>query len=238
MPERIAPGVHSCSAFCFYHNRRTTSACRRSTLRSRRWRRVCRRRGWRGWSWRLRSGEKRIVTEWESLRTVRVCWLYNIYRFKHNNTQMTGQTQPPFHRFIWTSLLQSEWVKNETTSSTDLVTLWAFLVCSVLQVQLCETRRELQELKASLRVTQKEKEQLLAEKQVRQTGLCTPEPYLDKRGLSLCQCWVLKTVLLALFSSKQWNYSITVYYFNTQYKEVEIVCDCARWWESSYFLSR
>lgn len=35
------------------------------------------------------------------------------------------------------------------------------------QVQLSETRRELQELKASLRVAQKEKEQLLAEKQVR-----------------------------------------------------------------------
>lgn len=38
-----------------------------------------------------------------------------------------------------------------------------------LQVQLSETRRELQELKASLRVAQKEKEQLLAEKQVRNT---------------------------------------------------------------------
>ncbi len=38
---------------------------------------------------------------------------------------------------------------------------------SDLQVQLSETRRELQELKASLRVAQKEKEQLLAEKQVR-----------------------------------------------------------------------
>lgn len=37
---------------------------------------------------------------------------------------------------------------------------------SGLQVQLCETRRELQELKASLKLTQKEKEQLLAEKQV------------------------------------------------------------------------
>lgn len=34
------------------------------------------------------------------------------------------------------------------------------------QVQLCETRRELQELKASLRVAQKEKEHLLMEKQV------------------------------------------------------------------------
>lgn len=40
------------------------------------------------------------------------------------------------------------------------------LICG-LQVQLSETRRELQELKASLRVAQKEKEQLLAEKQVR-----------------------------------------------------------------------
>jgi hypothetical protein len=34
-----------------------------------------------------------------------------------------------------------------------------------LQVQLSETRRELQELKASLRVAQKEKEELLLEKQ-------------------------------------------------------------------------
>lgn len=38
-----------------------------------------------------------------------------------------------------------------------------------LQVQLSETRRELQELKASLRVAQKEKEQLLGEKQARHT---------------------------------------------------------------------
>lgn len=38
-----------------------------------------------------------------------------------------------------------------------------------LQVQLSETRRELQELKASLRVAQKEKEQLLTEKQVGNT---------------------------------------------------------------------
>lgn len=37
------------------------------------------------------------------------------------------------------------------------------------QVQLSETRRELQELKASLRVAQKEKEQLIAEKQVTST---------------------------------------------------------------------
>ena len=36
-----------------------------------------------------------------------------------------------------------------------------------LQVQLGETRRELQELKASVRVAQKEKEQLLAERKVR-----------------------------------------------------------------------
>lgn len=46
----------------------------------------------------------------------------------------------------------------------------AFSDASVLQVQLCETRRELQELKASVRVTQKEKQQLLAEKRVRLTG--------------------------------------------------------------------
>lgn len=65
----------SAELFCysFYYNRRTTSACKHSTLRSRWWRRVCRRRGWRGWSWRLKSGEKRIVTGWESLRTVVVC---------------------------------------------------------------------------------------------------------------------------------------------------------------------
>ena len=40
-------------------------------------------------------------------------------------------------------------------------------LCRPLQVQLSETRRELQELKASLRVAQKEKEQLLMEKQAR-----------------------------------------------------------------------
>lgn len=39
------------------------------------------------------------------------------------------------------------------------------LVYCPLQVQLSETRRELQELKASLRVAQKEKEHLLMEKQ-------------------------------------------------------------------------
>lgn len=38
---------------------------------------------------------------------------------------------------------------------------------SGLQVQLSETRRELQELKGSLRVSHKEKEQLLEEKQVK-----------------------------------------------------------------------
>lgn len=53
------------------------------------------------------------------------------------------------------------------------LTLPLLSVCSLPQVQLCETRRELQELKTSLRVTQKEKEQLLAEKQVRQTGVFT-----------------------------------------------------------------
>lgn len=52
-------------------------------------------------------------------------------------------------------------------------------VCSLPQVQLCETRRELQELKTSVRVTQKEKEQLLAEKQVRHTGFVTAGPCLD-----------------------------------------------------------
>lgn len=56
---------------------------------------------------------------------------------------------------------------------TDPATLSHLSICSLPQVQLCETRRELQELKTSLRVTQKEKEQLLAEKQVRQTGFFT-----------------------------------------------------------------
>lgn len=42
-----------------------------------------------------------------------------------------------------------------------------------LQVQLSESRRELQELKASLRVAQKEKELLIAEKQVRDTEKTT-----------------------------------------------------------------
>lgn len=45
------------------------------------------------------------------------------------------------------------------------VTRFLALLCTcVSQVQLSETRRELQELKASLRVAQKEKEQLQAEK--------------------------------------------------------------------------
>lgn len=57
-------GLYCCS---LYHNRRTTCACRNSTLRSRRLRRVCRRRGWRESSWRLRLGEKRIVIGWEGL---------------------------------------------------------------------------------------------------------------------------------------------------------------------------
>ncbi|XP_030278523.1 calcium-binding and coiled-coil domain-containing protein 1 isoform X1 [Sparus aurata] len=43
------------------------------------------------------------------------------------------------------------------------------------RVQLCETRRELQELKASLRVAQKEKEQLLAEKQELMEYICQLE---------------------------------------------------------------
>ncbi|XP_075898013.1 calcium-binding and coiled-coil domain-containing protein 1 [Nelusetta ayraudi] len=43
------------------------------------------------------------------------------------------------------------------------------------RVQLCETRRELQELKASLRVAQKEKEQLLMEKQELMECICQLE---------------------------------------------------------------
>lgn len=46
------------------------------------------------------------------------------------------------------------------------IPLWDFFKIFGLQVQLSETRRELQELKASLRVAQKEKELLQAEKQV------------------------------------------------------------------------
>lgn len=46
-----------------------------------------------------------------------------------------------------------------------------FLCVSGLQIQLSETRRELQELKASLRVAQKEKELLQAEKQVRNSSV-------------------------------------------------------------------
>ncbi|XP_068606099.1 calcium-binding and coiled-coil domain-containing protein 1 [Brachionichthys hirsutus] len=46
------------------------------------------------------------------------------------------------------------------------------------RVQLCETRRELQELKASLRVAQKEKEQLLAEKQELVECVCQLEQNL------------------------------------------------------------
>lgn len=45
-----------------------------------------------------------------------------------------------------------------------------------LQVQLGETCRELQELKASLRVAQKEKEQLLLEQQARPPSLHPPFP--------------------------------------------------------------
>ncbi|KAM3616973.1 uncharacterized protein V6R79_000367 [Siganus canaliculatus] len=43
------------------------------------------------------------------------------------------------------------------------------------RVQLCETRRELQELKASVRVAQKEKEQLIAEKQELMEYICQLE---------------------------------------------------------------
>lgn len=61
-----------------------------------------------------------------------------------------------------------------TTHLTFTVCIsWVWLPCcplmTYLQVQLSETRRELQELKASLRVAQKEKEQLLGEKQARHT---------------------------------------------------------------------
>lgn len=57
------------------------------------------------------------------------------------------------------------------------------------QVQLSETRRELQELKASLRVAQKEKEQLLAEKQVRDISDLSQQRvfrYVKKKKKSVC----------------------------------------------------
>lgn len=54
---------------------------------------------------------------------------------------------------------------------------------SGLQVQLSETRRELQELKGSLRVSHKEKEQLLAEKQVK-TSIFSDE-FLSVSGIVL-----------------------------------------------------
>lgn len=47
-------------------------------------------------------------------------------------------------------------------------------VCLCVQVQLSEMRRELQELKASLRVAQKEKEQLQAEKKANRGPCLTP----------------------------------------------------------------
>ncbi|XP_026187666.1 calcium-binding and coiled-coil domain-containing protein 1 isoform X2 [Mastacembelus armatus] len=54
------------------------------------------------------------------------------------------------------------------------------------RVQLSETRRELQELKASLRVAQKEKEQLLAEKQELMEYICQLE---QKMGTAASAKW-------------------------------------------------
>ncbi|XP_054465658.1 calcium-binding and coiled-coil domain-containing protein 1 [Anoplopoma fimbria] len=54
------------------------------------------------------------------------------------------------------------------------------------RVQLSETRRELQELKASLRVAQKEKEQLLAEKQELMEYICQLE---QKIGTAVSAKW-------------------------------------------------
>lgn len=50
------------------------------------------------------------------------------------------------------------------------------------RVQLSETRRELQELKASLRVAQKEKEQLLAEKQELMEHICQLEQKMGREA--------------------------------------------------------
>lgn len=59
------------------------------------------------------------------------------------------------------------------------------------RVQLSETRRELQELKASLRVAQKEKEQLLAEKQELMEYICQLE---QKMGTVASAKWSLAPV--------------------------------------------
>ncbi|XP_011620172.2 calcium-binding and coiled-coil domain-containing protein 1 [Takifugu rubripes] len=60
------------------------------------------------------------------------------------------------------------------------------------RVQLCETRRELQELKTSVRVTQKEKEQLLAEKQELMHYICQLE---QKTGTVSSAKWSAAPVL-------------------------------------------
>jgi len=76
------------------------------------------------------------------------------------------------------------------TPHLSLKWLWYILsfcfMLSGLQVQLSETRRELQELKASLRVAQKEKEQLLAEKQVKNSILPAAREHLESVRTEVC----------------------------------------------------
>lgn len=74
------------------------------------------------------------------------------------------------------------------------------LICGP-QVQLSETRRELQELKASLRVAQKEKEQHHAEKQVRKLESILPEQEKKNnilRFVSSCVYTARKAQMLTL----------------------------------------
>ncbi|CAG07391.1 unnamed protein product [Tetraodon nigroviridis] len=73
------------------------------------------------------------------------------------------------------------------------------------RVQLCETRRELQELKASLRVTQKEKEQLLAEKQVRRAACLHQSPVLTKEDRELMQYICQLEQKTGMVSSAKWS---------------------------------
>lgn len=68
-----------------------------------------------------------------------------------------------------------------------ILLMWTY-VC--LQVQLSETRRELQELKASLRVAQKEKEQLQTEIQARSQTYLTSFSHItvSEKNLFPCSC--------------------------------------------------
>lgn len=72
-------------------------------------------------------------------------------------------------------------LQNKIIGDNSFLTWLCVCACALcMQVQLSETRRELQELKASLRVAQKEKEQLQAEKK----AICCS--YLTRRLISPC----------------------------------------------------